>query len=154
MTINMLNQFNEVMLRHGIGVDSRFFKLGATENGGFPPHNIEKLVEDTSSGAPVETRYRLTLAVAGFSKEDISISILDDLLTVSGSHDAPIADPYDNSPWWETLYRGIGMRNFTRSFKIGEHVSVEKASLDNGLLRIDLVQAIPDVLKPRQIALS
>jgi molecular chaperone IbpA len=138
--MNALTQLENAILRHGIGIDGRFFERVAAENTGFPPHNIEELAED---------RFRVTLAIAGFAKEDITITLQNDLLMVEGTNSALTAA--NGRPM---LYKGIAMRNFSRSFKIGEHVSVERASLVNGLLQIELVREIPEVMKARQIALS
>ena len=104
----------------------------------YPPYNIEKLGEDS---------YRLTMAVAGFRPEDIELVVKDNTLSVSGrmAQDATTG---------ETLYRGIAGRAFERRFALADHIVVEGADLQNGLLHVGLKRVVPEALKPRRIAIT
>jgi molecular chaperone IbpA len=104
----------------------------------YPPYNIEKTGEDS---------YRLTMAVAGFGPDDIELTVKDNTLVVSGrvSGEAPKA---------EILYRGIAGRAFERRFVLADHIVVEGASLENGLLHVGLKRVVPEALKPRRIEIS
>lgn len=103
----------------------RTLKAGAD---GYPPYNIEQRGEDA---------FRITLAVAGFSEADLSITVEDGQLLLRGRQ-AP--EPKGR----EFLHRGIAARPFQRSFVLAEHVEVSEAGLDNGLLHIDLVRRRPE----------
>ncbi len=104
-------------------------------NGGYPPYNIEKRGQD---------QYRITLAVAGFGERDLAIHVRENALLIEGKK---------NEPEGETAYlhRGIAGRSFKRQFHLADHVKVTSASLHNGLLVIDLVQEVPEAMKPRRI---
>lgn len=129
----------ESMLRHGIGLDPWFFeKLADTPN--FPPHNIEALDGST---------YQLTLAVAGFQRDELEIVQEADVLTISGRK-----EPEPEKAGHQVLYRGIAFRDFNRQFKIGDHVRVQDANLDHGLLRVKLVRELPEAQRPRVIPIS
>lgn len=104
---------------------------------GFPPYNIEKLAED---------RYRITLAVAGFTPDDLEIVCEHSLLTVRGKTKKMEPRTY--------LYRGIGERAFERHFDLAEYVEVTNATLENGLLEIALKRELPEALKPRRIPIG
>lgn len=106
-----------------------------TEPGGYPPYNVE-LIDDN--------RYRITLAVAGFTEADLSIEAKENLLTVTGQRQ--VAESEGNF-----LYRGIANRAFERRFQLADYVKVEEAHLENGLLHIDLVREVPEAMKPRRI---
>ena len=103
----------------------------------YPPYNIERISED---------KYRISMAVAGFTQADISIVCEKNTLSVTGKQEA------DNNK--EYLYRGIAGRNFERKFQLADHVEVVGASLENGLLHIDLVREIPEAMKPRNIEIQ
>lgn len=103
----------------------------------YPPYNIE-LVE--------ENRYRISMAVAGFCEEELSISSEQNTLVISGKQGADSDKKF--------LYQGIAARNFERKFQLAEHVNVTSASLVNGLLHVELEREIPEALKPRNIAIS
>jgi molecular chaperone IbpA len=110
----------------------------ATESVTYPPYNIEKLDENA---------YRLTMAVAGFGEKDIDITLQDNALTVSGKAEAePETVQY--------LHRGIAGRAFERRFQLADHVEVEGARLENGLLHVELARRIPETLKPRKIEIG
>ena len=132
------------LYRSTVGFDRIFSildQLGGVDNGGasYPPYNIERTGENA---------YRITMAVAGFGENDLSIEAKESVLTVKG-------DRTDESGKdREVLYRGIAGRSFERRFQLADHVEVRGAKLENGLLHIDLVREIPEALKPRKIAIS
>ncbi|MCB8830105.1 Hsp20 family protein, partial [Escherichia coli] len=103
-------------------------------------YNIERTGEST---------YRITMAVAGFSEDEIQIEAHRNQLKVTGEKGAETSD--DNA---ETLYRGIASRAFERRFHLADFVEVSGASLKNGLLHIDLKREIPEEMKPRKIAVT
>lgn len=109
-----------------------------TEAPGYPPYNVEKIGDDA---------YRISMAVAGFRREDLELKAEGELLTVSGR--AP-ADEGER----QYLHRGIAGRSFVRRFTVAEHVRVTGARLENGLLHIDLAREIPDAMKPRVIPIG
>lgn len=129
--------FTETLLRNAIGYADPLEKFASLvqNSNGYPPHNIEKLDEH---------RFRLTLAVAGFSKNDIEMELKDGLLTIRST----IKSDDDEKQY---LYRGIASRNFTRYFKLGENVEVTTASMEDGLLTVDLERIVPEALKPKLI---
>lgn len=105
---------------------------------GYPPYNIELLSEHA---------YRITMAIAGFSKAEVNIHTEHNMLTVTGTRQADETERH-------YLYQGIAARGFERKFQLADHVKVTDATLENGLLHIDLVQEIPDAMKPRTIEIS
>lgn len=104
----------------------------------YPPYNIEKTGENA---------YRLTMAVAGFGEEDITITAQDNTLIVSGK----LAKSDEERKF---LYRGIAGRAFERRFELAEHIRVAGASLVNGLLHVELVKEVPEAMKPRTIKIQ
>jgi molecular chaperone IbpA len=104
----------------------------------YPPYNIERTGENT---------YRISVAVAGFSQADLSIEAKENRLTIRGAR-----QPKEKTS--EVLYLGIAARAFERSFQLADHVAVEGASLDNGLLHVELVREIPEAMKPRTIPIT
>jgi molecular chaperone IbpA len=131
------------LFRSSIGFD-RLTRLidaaGQVDNGAlaYPPYNIE---------ATGENAYRLTMAVAGFAADDLDITAKEGVLLVSGK-----ARKDEDSARY--LHRGIARRAFERRFQLADHIQVAGASLDNGLLHVDLVREVPEALKPRKIAIS
>ena len=105
----------------------------------YPPYDIEKTGEDA---------YRITMAVAGFSEADLDIETRENTLWISSK--STEKEPANG----EYLYRGIAQRSFRRSFQLADHVKVIGASLDNGLLHVDLVREVPEEMKPRKIEVS
>ncbi len=105
------------------------------ETGGYPPYNVE--IED-------ENKYRITMAVAGFTEGDLNLEVKENILTVSGSRP-------DEEREHRYLYRGIANRSFERKFQLADYVKVVEARLINGLLHIDLVREVPEAMKPRKI---
>jgi molecular chaperone IbpA len=104
----------------------------------YPPYNIERTGEDT---------YRITMAVAGFSEGDVEIVAQDNSLSVTGRQSK------DEAPK-SFLYRGIAGRPFERKFELAEYIQVSGASLENGLLHIDLVRQVPEAKKPRNVKIN
>jgi len=129
--------------RSTVGFDRVFSLLDSLADGSaqtYPPYNIERTGEDA---------YRITMAVAGFGESDLSIEAKENTLTVKGSKTE--ADEKKEAAF---LYRGIGSRTFERRFQLADHVEVKGASLENGLLHIDLVREVPEAMKPRTIAIN
>jgi molecular chaperone IbpA len=108
------------------------------EAGGYPPYNIEALGENA---------YRVTLAVAGFSPEDLTITSQENTLIVSGKQ----KNAEDNTQY---LYRGIAGRAFERRFQLADYIKVTGATLVNGLLNIELAREVPEAMKPRTIKIE
>ncbi|MGH6715219.1 MAG: Hsp20 family protein [Bradyrhizobium sp.] len=130
--------------RSTVGFDRLFSLLDqATSDGspGYPPYNIERTGENT---------YRISIAVSGFSKEELSIVAKENTLTVKGEK---VANE-NSEDKREVLYRGIAARAFERAFQLADFVVVKNASLENGLLHVDLVREIPEAKKPRQIPIN
>jgi len=130
--------------RSTVGFD-RFFSLldraAADGSPGYPPYNIERTGENS---------YRISIAVSGFAQNELSIVAKENTLTVKGEKTA-VENGTDKS---EVLYRGIAARAFERAFQLADFVAVKNASLENGLLHIDLVREIPEAKKPRSIPIS
>jgi len=103
----------------------------------YPPYNIERLSED---------RYRVALAVAGFTDDELNITVEGNQLTVSGKR----ADVEEK----EILHRGIAHRPFIRRFSLAEHMVVKEAKLRDGLLTIELERQLPEAMKPRRVAIN
>ncbi len=104
----------------------------------YPPYNIEKTDADT---------YRISVAVAGFSENDLSVEVKENSLVVAGKK---AAEDKDRS----YLHRGIATRAFERRFALADHVRVTGASHENGMLNIDLKREVPEALKPRRIEIA
>ncbi len=131
--------------RYTVGFDRVFRLLDATANmdrntGSYPPYNIEEVDENN---------WHITLAVAGFSRDEIEIIEEQGLLKVKAVHQ----DSHDDTErrW---LHRGIAARSFERRFNLAAHIRVKKAKLENGLLEITLEREIPEELKPKQIQIE
>jgi molecular chaperone IbpA len=104
----------------------------------YPPYNIEKTGEDA---------YRLTMAVAGFSREELDITVHENTLTVTGKAKT-------EEDQGRFLHRGIARRAFERRFSLADHIKVTGASLDNGMLHVDLMREVPEQLRPRNVPIS
>ncbi|WP_144395091.1 Hsp20 family protein [Pleionea sediminis] len=142
----MTTRFNLTPLfRQSVGFDrfndlfENVFQREDTNGGGYPPYNIEK------SG---ENEYIITMAVAGFTENDLDISIKKDTLTVSGK----VADKDESEVHY--LYRGIATRAFERHFRLADHVEVKDANLEHGLLRIELIREIPKEEMVKKITIN
>lgn len=114
-------------------------EASAFEAPSYPPYNIEKLSEDA---------YRITMAVAGFAPEDITVEVKGNALTVS----AKKTDKPEQTG--EFLHQGIASRAFERRFQLADHVQVEAAGMENGLLHVSLKRVVPEALKPRTIPVN
>ena len=128
------------LYRSTVGFDRLFSMLDGFEAApGYPPYNIERTGEND---------YRITVAVAGFGESELSIEAKENSLTIKGEKQVK----QDNAG--EVLYQGIAARAFERHFQLADYVVVKGASLENGLLHVDLVREIPEAKKPRQIAIN
>lgn len=127
------------LYRSTVGFDRLFDMLESSIRPDWPPYDIEKLGDD---------RYRISMAVAGFSTNEIELTQEGTLLLVSGAKQQTEAEQEGY------LHRGIANRNFKQTFSLADHVTVAGASLENGLLRIDLVREVPEQLKPRRISIG
>ncbi len=129
------------LYRSTIGFDRLFSMLDQVSGDpqSYPPYNIERVGENA---------YRLTVAAAGFSADDLSIEVKENALTLRGQKTAT------SEPKTEMVYQGIAARSFERRFQLADFVQVTGASLENGLLHIDLVREIPEAKKPRLIPIN
>jgi molecular chaperone IbpA len=123
------------LYRTTVGFDRLFDMLEGGARSDWPPYNIEKIGEND---------YRITVAIAGFSPEEVELTQHGPELTVIGQRKSEQEDR-------QILHRGLAVGNFKQVFKLADHVKVAKATLENGLLSIDLVREIPEELKPRRI---
>lgn len=112
--------------------------MSGTEEAAYPPYNIERLGEND---------YRITMAVAGFTENEIKIEVKEQSLTVRGEK-----TPEDKER--QFLHRGIAARSFERRFQLADYVEVSGAELKDGLLNVDLVRNIPERMKPRSIPIG
>ena len=132
------------LFRTSVGYDRLASLLNSAtrleQGAGFPPYNIQKAGDD---------RYRITMAVAGFSQDELNITTENNRLVITGEK-AEEKETEENA----FLYRGIATRSFERRFNLAEHVRVTGASLDNGLLHIELEREIPEAMKPRNIEIG
>ncbi|GAM71111.1 16 kDa heat shock protein B [Vibrio sp. JCM 19236] len=129
------------LYRNAIGFDRLFNMMEASSaknsSGGYPPYNIEQ--QD-------ENKYRITMAVAGFAEEQLDITQKENVLIVRGERKAEEGKSY--------IYQGIAERDFERKFQLADYVKVIGATMENGLLHVDLEREIPEAMKPRKIAIN
>ena len=123
--------------RSTVGFDRLFDLVETAQRAGEDNYNIERLGDD---------RYQISLAVAGFAPDEISVTAEQNVVTIEGQK----AD----SPGREYLYRGISARPFKRQFNLADYVQVRSAAFENGLLKIELFREVPEAMKPRRIAIS
>ncbi|MRI57598.1 heat-shock protein [Methylobacterium sp. DB1607] len=130
------------LFRSSVGFDRLLDLLSQAERSeattAWPPYNIEKVAED---------EYRITMAVAGFTSDEIELTQHDTALLVSGQKKSQESER-------QFLHRGIAAGTFRQTFDLAEHVKVTGASLENGLLTVDLKREVPEALKPRRIAIG
>jgi molecular chaperone IbpA len=128
------------LFRTAIGFDrlARLADTAAAADTSYPPYNIEKTGEDA---------YRLTMAVAGFSPDDIDLTVKENTLLITGRIAA-------EQPKTELLYRGIAGRAFERRFALADHLVVDSADLRHGLLHVNLKRIVPETLKSRRIPIG
>ena len=130
-----LFDYRNSLTPYSIGFDTVFDRLSQNiDDSSYPPYNIRKVGEFD---------YTIELALAGFSKKDIEVKVVDGVITISSLK--------ENSESDETLYRGISYRKFTKKFSLADDMEVKGAKLDNGLLSIDLERIVPEDKKPRTI---
>jgi molecular chaperone IbpA len=128
------------LYRSTVGFDRLFSMLDGFEAApGYPPYNIERTGEND---------YRISVAVAGFGENELSIESKENTLTIKG--EKQVKEEVNG----EVLYQGIAARAFERQFQLADYVQVKGAALENGLLHVDLVREIPEAKKPRQITIN
>ncbi|TOM76785.1 heat-shock protein Hsp20 [Vibrio parahaemolyticus] len=129
------------LYRNAIGFDRLLNLMEANTakntSGGYPPYNIEQKDEHN---------YRITMAVAGFSEDQLDLTQNENMLIVKGERKAEEGKNY--------VYQGIAERDFERKFQLADYVKVTGALMENGLLHIDLVREIPEAMQPRKIAIG
>jgi molecular chaperone IbpA len=129
------------LYRNAIGFDRLFNMMEANtaknSSGGYPPYNIEQ--QD-------ENHFRITMAVAGFAENQLDLTQKENMLIVKGERKAEEGKNY--------VYQGIAERDFERKFQLADYVKVVGASMENGLLHIDLEREIPEAMKPRKIEIG
>ena len=133
------------LYRSAVGFDRLARQLESaarsSQENGWPPYNIETTGENA---------YRIEIAVAGFSPDELNIEVKENLLTVTGRKTAN-----DDTATQKTyLHRGLAERDFERRFQLADYVVVKGADLSNGLLTIDLQRELPEALKPRRIEIA
>jgi molecular chaperone IbpA len=133
------------LYRSTVGFDRLFSLLDSVafnEPGvsSYPPYNIERFDENA---------YRITMAVAGFREQDLNIELKENALTIRGEKHEE-----ETSERGEVLHRGIAARGFERRFQLADHVEIVGASLENGLLHVDLKRELPEAMKPRIIEIG
>ena len=116
-----------------------------SQDTGYPPYNIETTGENA---------YRIEIAVAGFTPDELNIEVKENLLTVTGRKTANDASLDGGAPQKTYLHRGLAERDFERRFQLADYVVVKGAVLSNGLLTIDLQRELPEALKPRRIEIA
>jgi molecular chaperone IbpA len=129
------------LYRSTVGFDRLFSMLDGFDAStpGYPPYNIERTGEND---------YRISIAVAGFAENELTIEAKENTLTVKGEKQVK------EETAGEVLYQGIAARAFERVFQLADYVVVKGANLENGLLHVDLAREIPEAKKPRQIAIN
>ncbi|MEM6664990.1 MAG: Hsp20 family protein [Pseudomonadota bacterium] len=132
------------LYRSTVGFDRLFNLLdnanAADTSAGYPPYNIERIGEDA---------YRITMAVAGFGEDDLSVEVKENALTVRGEKKTG-----PDQPAREFLHQGIAERTFERRFQLADHVHIRGAIMENGLLHIGLEREVPEAKKPRTIKIA
>ena len=132
------------LLRATIGFDRMMDLLDSVQRSdvpSYPPYNIEKTGDED---------YRISMAVAGFGEDELEVTVQENSLLIEGRKEKA-EDEKEESAY---LHRGIATRSFQRRFELADHIKVVGASLENGLLHIDLAREIPEAKKPRSIAIE
>src|ERR1700712_4510177 len=127
------------LFRSTVGFDRLFDLVDSSLRPDWPPYNIEKKGED---------QYRISMAIAGFAPEEIELIQQGNTLQIAGQKNKA------ESNHQQMLHQGLASRNFKQTFNLADHVKVESASLENGLLLVELSREIPEQLKPRRIELG
>ena len=131
-----LAQLNKALVGFDRIFNDRFFE---TRTNNYPPHNIVKYDDN---------HYGIEVAVAGFSKEEISVSVDQDQLTIRGTN------MVTEDRQVEYLHRGLAARDFEQTFTLAEYMNVTGAEVKDGLLMINIERIVPEALKPRQIEIK
>lgn len=144
MTRHLTTLNLDPFLKNTVGMPSLLEQvLDRVENantGNYPPYNIVKVDDD---------KYRVEVAVAGFKKDEISITVENGMLEIAGEH----VETEDEANV-EYEFKGISARSFRRSFALPDHMEVLGATVEDGILSIDLERQIPEALKPKQIEIK
>ena len=135
VTTLTLPDFHRTML----GFDRLVEDFQSFNNAGYPPYNVEKSGDD---------KYQITLALAGFVRDDLKIDVQEGTLTVSGKKEEVESDDV------EILHRGIANRSFTRNWSLAEYVEVIEAKMENGMLYISLERIVPKEKQPKNIKIK
>lgn len=133
-----LAQLNKALVGFDHIFNDRFFNA---QSNNYPPHNIVKYSSDT---------YAIEVAVAGFLKDEINVSVDQDQLTITGKKNRL----NESTGQIEYLHRGLAARDFEQVFTLAEYMEVVGAKVDNGMLQIDIKRVVPEALKPRQIEIK
>jgi molecular chaperone IbpA len=120
-----------------LGFHNQFNRWGTIERSSFPPYNVKKINEDT---------YTVELALAGYDRNDIDVTVDKDTLIIKSSN--------ENTSESDFIHKGIAGRKFTQNFTLGEYMEVKSAAFENGLLTIKIEREIPEDQKPRQIKIK
>ena len=128
--------------RYAVGFDQLFneldrYYMNSAQTNTYPPYNIIRADEDT---------FFIEIAAAGFKEDELEVTIDQGQLVISGS-----ATRTDERNF---IYKGIGMRNFSRSFRLADHIEIKGAKLADGLLTVELNRLVPEELKPRRIQIK
>ncbi|QPC94836.1 Hsp20 family protein [Mesorhizobium sp. INR15] len=126
------------LFRTTVGFDRLFDMLDSGTRTDWPPYNIEKVGEND---------YRIAMAIAGFSPDEVE-------LTQHGPELVVVGQKADDQSGGQLLHQGIAYRSFRQTFKLADHMKIAGANLENGLLTIDIVREIPEELKPRHISIG
>lgn len=137
VTTLTLPDFHRTML----GFDRLVEDFQSFNNAGYPPYNVEKSGDD---------KYQITLALAGFIREDLKIDVTEGTLSITGEKKEEDTD----GDGIEYLHKGIANRSFTRSWKLAEYVEVVQAKMENGMLYIQLERIVPEEKKPKHIEIN
>lgn len=132
-----LAHLNRALVGFDRVINDRFFQ--GNQNGNYPPHNIVKYSD---------THYGIEVAVAGFTKDEITVEVNQDQLTITG---VKSVDVNDNK---EYLHRGLAARDFEQSWTLAEYMEVKGAEVKDGMLKIQIERIIPEALKPRTIEIK
>tara|TARA_B110001454_G_scaffold65020_1_gene63213 strand:- start:507 stop:923 length:417 start_codon:yes stop_codon:yes gene_type:complete len=135
VTTLTLPDFHRTML----GFDRLVEDFQSFNNAGYPPYNVEKNGDD---------KYQITLALAGFVRDDIKIDVQEGTLTITGEKTEAESDEI------EYLHKGIANRSFTRNWSLAEYVEVVEAKMENGMLYIALERIVPEEKKPKSIKIK
>lgn len=142
---------NSPLYKMSVGFDRLFDEMMTNpvniSAGGYPPYNVARLT-DKETG---DQDYEITLAVAGFTQDDIDITVEDKHLKIEG-RSAVLAEDVNHDV--DYIHKGIAERNFQRTFRLAEHVEVKSASLKDGILKVVLFLNVPEEAKPKKISIS